>query len=66
MPGNQDLLITGELSAYAEATTPPLIWRITRASVSAAKARGWTAEDIINRIGSRSSLPPPPEQEKKK
>jgi hypothetical protein len=58
-PTQSDLLIAGELSAYAEATEPPLIWRITRASVSAAKARGWTAEDILNRISSRSAVPPP-------
>jgi hypothetical protein len=54
-----DLLIASELSAYAQAINPPLHWRITRASVSAARARGWTAEDIINRIRSRSVLPPP-------
>ena len=58
-PAKHDLLIAGELSAYAEATKPPLVWRITRASVLAAKARGWTAEDIINRLSSRSAMPPP-------
>ncbi len=59
-PAQADLLIAGELSAYAEATNPPLIWRITRGSVSAARARGWTADEIINRISSRSVVPPPP------
>ncbi|MGH9838328.1 MAG: helicase-associated domain-containing protein [Blastocatellia bacterium] len=58
-PAQHDLLIAGELSAYAEAANPPLIWRITRASVSAARARGWTADDIINRISRRSVVPPP-------
>jgi hypothetical protein len=55
-----DLLIAGELSAYAEATKLPLLWRITRASVSATRARGWTADEIINRISRRSVLSPPP------
>jgi hypothetical protein len=58
-PTQHDLLIAGELSAYAEATSLPLVWRITRASVSAARARGWTADDIINRISRRAVLPPP-------
>jgi len=58
-PTQHDLLIAGELSAYAEVANPPLLWRITRASVLAARARGWTADDIINRISRRSVLPPP-------
>lgn len=59
-PMQHDLLIAGELSAYAEASNPPLFWRITRASVSAARARGWTADEIINRISRRSFVPPTP------
>ncbi len=58
--GQHDLLIEGELSAYAETGTPSLFWRITRASVLAARARGWMADEIINRISRRSVLPPPP------
>jgi len=55
-PNQHDLLIEGELSAYAEATGSQMFWRLTRESVSAAQARGWTADEIINRISRRSML----------
>lgn len=58
-PAQHDLLIAGELSAYAEPGSTPSFWRITRASVSAARDRGWTADEIINRISRRSALAPP-------
>ncbi len=55
-----DLLIAGELSAFAEPTGNPMFWQVTRASVLAARDRGWTASDIINRISHRTTLAPPP------
>jgi hypothetical protein len=58
-PAQHDLLIEGELSAFAEAINPPMFWRITRESVSAARARGWTASDIIARITRRTVVAPP-------
>jgi len=54
-PAQRDLLIAGELAAVAEATENPLRWRITRESVLAARSRGWTAEEIINRLERRSA-----------
>lgn len=53
-PNQHDLLIEGELSAYAEATDSQMFWRVTRESVSAARSRGWTADEIIARISCRS------------
>src|SRR5262249_35851197 len=53
---HRDLLIEGELSAYAEVVTPSLCWRITRDSVSSARSRGWTAGDIVDRISRRTVL----------
>ncbi|MDX2043560.1 MAG: helicase-associated domain-containing protein [Acidobacteriota bacterium] len=55
-----DLLIAGELSAFAEPTSNPMFWQVTRASVLAARDRGWTASDIINRISHRATLTSPP------
>lgn len=55
-----DLLIAGELSAFAEPTSSAMFWQVTRASVLAARDRGWTASEIINRISHRSTLLPPP------
>lgn len=55
MPGLQDLLVIGELSAFAEPGSDIAIWRITRKSVQAARDRGWTAEDIINRLNRRTT-----------
>lgn len=60
LPGKRDLLIAGELSAYAETGDTASLWRITQKSVLAARDRGWTADDIINRISQRSMLIPPP------
>ncbi|MEP7343211.1 MAG: helicase-associated domain-containing protein [Acidobacteriota bacterium] len=53
-PAQRDLLIAGELAAVAEPTEDPLRWRITRDSVQAARARGWTAEEILTRLANRS------------
>lgn len=60
-PAQRDLLIAGELAAVAETTGDPLVWRITRSSALAARARGWTADEIINRLERRAVglvLPP--------
>jgi hypothetical protein len=54
-PARRDLLIAGELAAVAEATEDPLRWRITRESVLAARARGWTAEEVIDRLENRAA-----------
>jgi hypothetical protein len=54
-PAQRDLLIAGELAAVAEATEDSLRWRITRKSVLAARSRGWTGEEIIDRLGNRST-----------
>jgi len=54
-PAQRDLLIAGELAAVAEPTEIPLCWRITRASVVAARSRGWTADEIINRLENRAA-----------
>jgi Helicase conserved C-terminal domain len=52
----RDLLIEGELAAVAESAGSPLCWRITRASVLAARSRGWTAKEIIDRLDQRAVL----------
>ena len=60
-PARRDLLIAGELAAVAEATEDPLRWRITCESVLAARSRGWTSEEIIDRLENRATglaLPP--------
>ncbi|MGH9766719.1 MAG: helicase-associated domain-containing protein [Blastocatellia bacterium] len=55
-PARRDLLIAGELAAVAEATEDPLRWRITRESVLAARSRGRTAGEIIDRLENRAAV----------
>ncbi|MBO0859456.1 MAG: helicase-associated domain-containing protein [Chloracidobacterium sp.] len=52
----RDLLIESELAAMAEPAGKPLCWRITCASVSAARARGWVSKEIIDRLDQRAGL----------
>ncbi|MBO0798897.1 MAG: helicase-associated domain-containing protein, partial [Blastocatellia bacterium] len=52
----RDLLIESELAAVAEPAGNPLTWRITCASVSAARSRGWASKEIIDRLDQRAVL----------
>lgn len=60
-PDARDLLIDGELAGYCEPlAADDCRWRITGESVRRAKARGWTAKEILNRLTRRSRRPLPP------
>jgi hypothetical protein len=59
-PAQHDLLIAGELAAVAEPTADPLRWRVTQNSVQAARGRGFTAEQILDRLDKRASILVPP------
>lgn len=60
-PTARDLLITGELAAFSDPVAgDEYRWRMNGASVRRAVARGWSAAEILNRLGSRAKhrLPP--------
>ena len=56
-----DLLVHGELSAWAENETPnPNLWRLTQRSVRKAVSTGWSAEDILDNLKRRAQHDLPP------
>ncbi len=59
-PDRGDLIIAGELSAYCEPGANEYSWRITRASVEKALARGWTPAQIEQALIRRAQHDPPP------
>jgi hypothetical protein len=61
VPKRADLLVQGELSAWAEAdSVDSSSWRITRHSVQKAVSAGWNADGILNNLKQRlqHDLPP--------
>jgi Helicase conserved C-terminal domain len=56
-----DLLVYGELSAWAENETPnPNLWQLTQRSVRKAVSAGWRAEDILDNLKRRAQHDLPP------
>jgi hypothetical protein len=49
-----DLLVGGEVTAWADPGTDAEHWRITRASIQRAVKAGWTAERILDNLAQRS------------
>jgi len=61
LPTRADLLVHGELSAWAESeATNHNLWRLTRHSVQKAVSAGWNADGIIDNLKQRlrHDLPP--------
>jgi len=54
-----DLLVRGEVAAWADAGTNEDHWRLTRTSVQRAIKAGWTAASIIENLSQRAQQPVP-------
>ena len=60
-PTTRDLLITSELAAFSDPISGDEYgWRMSGASVRRAAARGWSATEVVSRLGGRAKhrLPP--------
>jgi hypothetical protein len=54
-----DLLVRGEVAAWADPGTDEDHWRLTRTSVQRAAKAGWTAASIIDNLAQRAQQPMP-------
>ncbi|HEY5864879.1 MAG TPA: helicase-associated domain-containing protein [Candidatus Tectomicrobia bacterium] len=54
-----DLLVRGEVAAWAEPDGDEDHWRLTRASIGGAVKVGWTAASIIDNLAQRAQQPVP-------
>src|SRR4029450_10130054 len=58
-PRPPDLLVRGEVAAWAEPGADEDHWRLTRTSVQRAVKAGWTAASIIDNLSQRAQQPVP-------
>ena len=54
-----DLLVRGEVAAWADPGRDEDHWRLTRASIGRAVKAGWTAASIIDNLSQRAQQPVP-------
>ena len=59
LPAHADVLVYGEIAAWAEPGAETAQWRLTRASIVRAVQAGWTAASIVEGLRQRALQPVP-------